>query len=202
MSEDQVAWSSNTHRHGPGSSRYRSTIETPSMNPHNDLISFLAVAQFYEIDIVSVPWEKGRGQTGSGATSNIWQSSQSRSVDFAFKRTKLAEKLLVDKQDEERAFNAFVSEISVLRHPLIEHHQNIVNLEGISWDIPPRSERVWPVLILEKSQLGDLKSFMRSERGRATTMHQRLGFCSDVANALIALHSSGMSTLPDRVNIL
>ncbi|KAL9579127.1 MAG: hypothetical protein Q9212_005289 [Teloschistes hypoglaucus] len=193
MSEDREAWSSNTHRDGPGSSRYGSTIETPSMNPHNDLISFLAVAQFYEIDIISVSWEKGRGQTGSGATSNIWQSSHSRSVDFAFKRTKLAEKSLIDKQDEERAFNAFVSEISVLRHPLIEHHQNIVNLEGISWDVPARSERVWPVLILEKSQLGDLESFMRSEQGRATTMHQRLGFCSDVANALIALHSSHMS---------
>lgn len=165
------------------------------MNPHNDLISFLAVAQYYEIDFVSVTWEKGRGQMGLGATSKIWQSSLSRRVDFAFKRTKLAERSLVDSQDEERAFNALVSEISVLRHPSIQHHQNIVNLEGICWEIPPQSERVWPVLILEKSQLGDLESFMYSEEGRATTMHQRLGLCSDVANALIALHSNGMHPL-------
>lgn len=162
------------------------------MNPHNDLISFLAVAQFYKIDIVSVPWESGRGQIGLGATSKISQSSLSRRVDFAFKRTKLADKILIDRQDEERAFNALVSEISVVRHPSIEHHQNIVNLEGIGFELTPQSEKVWPVLILEKSQLGDLESFMLSVEGRSTTMHQRLGLCSDIANALIALHSNGM----------
>ena len=192
---DLVGWSSSSYTRGSGHSQYRSTIEIPSMNPHNDFISFLAIAQHYEIDFASVTWEKGRGQVGLGATSEIWQSSASRRVDFAFKRTKLAERSPIDSQNEERAFNALVSEISVLRHPLIQHHQNIVNLEGICWEIPPQSERVWPVLILEKAQLGDLESFMLSEEGRATTMHERLGLCSDVANAIIALHSNGMHIL-------
>ena len=166
------------------------------MNPHNDCISFLAVAQYYELDFVSLTWEKGRGKVGLGATSEIWQSNASRRVDFAFKRTKLAERSIVDGQDEEKAFNALVSEISVLRHPLIQHHQNIVNLEGICWEISSQSEKVWPVLILEKAPLGDLESFMFSEEGRATTIYERLALCGDIANAIIALHSNGIYLLP------
>lgn len=167
------------------------------MNPHNDCISFLPIAQYYELDFVSLTWVKGKGK-GLGATSEIWQSSASRRVDFAFKRTKLAERPVVDDQDEERAFNALVSEISVLRHPLIQHHQNIVDLEGISWEISPQSGKFWPVLILEKAPLGDLESFMFSEEGRATTIDERLALCSDIANAIITLHSNGIYPLPSR----
>ena len=165
------------------------------MNPHNDCISFLAIAQYYEIDFVSVTWETGRGKAGSGATSEIWQSGASRNVDFAFKRMKLAEGSSAD--NEEKAYNALVSEISILRHPLIQHHQNIVNVEGICWEVPLNGEKVWPVLLLEKAQLGDLDSFMLSAEGRAMTMRERLGICNDVANAIIALHSNGMHLLVD-----
>ena len=199
MSENSlglVGQSSSSYTHDSGHSQYRSSIEIPSMNPHNDCISFLAVAQYYEIDFVSVTWEEGRGKVGLGATSEIWQSSASRRVDFAFKRTKLATRSPIDSQDEEKAFNALVSEISVLRHPLIQHHQNIVNLEGICWEISSQSERVWPVLILEKAQLGDLESFMFSKEGKALTIRERLGLSGDIANAIIALHSNGMHLLP------
>lgn len=196
-SSDLVGRSSYRYTHSSEQSQNRSTIETPSMNPHNDCISFLAVAQYYEVDFVFMTWETGRGKVGSGATSEIWQSSVSRRIDFAFKRTKLAERSSTDSQDEEKAYNAMVSEISVLRHPLIQHHQNIVNLEGICWEIPAQSEKVWPVLLLEKAQLGDLESFMLSAEGKAMTMHERLGICSDVANAIIALHSNGMQLLVD-----
>ena len=55
-----------------------------------------------------------------------------------------------------------------------------------------RSWLVIPVLILEKAQLGDLKSFTFSEQGRMTTVHDRLGLCTDIASAIIALHLNGM----------
>ena len=194
-SSDFVGRSSSRYKHSLEKSRDESTIEISSMNPHNDCISFLAVAQYYEVDIVSVKWETGRGKVGSGATSAIWQSGASRHVDFAFKRTKLAERSSADRRDEEKAYNALVSEISILRHPLIQHHQNIVNLEGICWEIPAQNQNVWPVLLLEKAQLGDLESFMLSAKGRATALHERLKICSDVANALIALHSNGIKPL-------
>ena len=165
-------------------------IELPTMNSHNDFISFLAVAQYYEIDFVSLTWQQGRGRLGIGGTSEIWQSNYAERTDFVFKRMKFADTSGLDSQDQEKGFNALVSEISILSHPLIRHHQNIVNLEAISWEIHQKSLKVWPVLVLEKAQLGDLKSFMSSEQGRLTTMRDRLELCTDVASAIIALHSN------------
>ena len=164
-----------------------STRKIPGMNSHNDFISFLAVAQYYEIDFVSLAWEQARGRLGRGATSEIWQSSYDKRTDFVFKRMRSA---ITDSDDQENDFNALVSEISILSHPLIRHHQNIVKLEGISWEINPKSYKVWPVLVLEKAQLGDLRTFMNSEEGRSTTMRDRLELCTDVASAIIALHSN------------
>lgn len=164
-----------------------SPIKLPGMNSHNDFISFLAIAQYYELDFVSLAWEQARGRLGSGGTSEIWQSSYDKRTDFAFKRMRSA---ITDSNDQENGFNALVSEISILSHPLIRHHQNIVKLEGISWEIHPESHKVWPVLVLEKAQLGDLSSFMNSEEGRLTTMRDRLELCTDVASAIIALHSN------------
>ena len=164
-----------------------STRKIPGMNSHNDFISFLAVAQYYEIDFVSLAWEQARGRLGRGGTSEIWQSSYDKRTDFVFKRMRSA---ITDSDDQENDFNALVSEISILSHPLIRHHQNIVKLEGISWEIHPKSHKVWPVLVLEKAQLGDLRTFMNSEEGRSTTMRDRLELCTDVASAIIALHSN------------
>ncbi len=163
------------------------TIKLPGMNTHNNFISFLAVAQYYEVDFVSLAWQQARGRLGRGGTSEIWQSSYDRRTDFVFKRMRSA---ITDCDDEESSFNALVSELSILSHPLIRHHQNIVKLEAISWEIHPKSHKVWPVLVLEKAQLGDLKSFMNSEEGRLTTMRDRLELCTDVASAIIALHSN------------
>lgn len=47
---------------------------------------------------------------------------------------------------------------------------------------------MWPVLILERAQLGDLKSFMNSEQGRRMDFEERLSLCTDVGSALITMH--------------
>jgi hypothetical protein len=163
-------------------------IEIPSMSLHNDLISFLAVAQYYELDFVSITWQIGLGQIGKGGSSEIRQSSLDPEVSLAFKCTARLDRRLLSKYDEQRAFNALVSEISILGHPLIRHHQNIVNLEGICWELPLASQKVWPVLVLEKSQLGDLQSFICSEQGRKISFEERLGLCTDVGSALKTMH--------------
>ena len=161
------------------------------MSPHNDFLSFMAVAQYYDIDFLSVSWEQGRGHAGEGGTSQIMQSNTDKGRDFAFKRMKVNKHDERHTKEREEAFNQLVAEISVLRHPAIQYHQNIVNLEGIGWEISPSGDVVWPVLILEKSQLGDLESFMMTERGQATTLQDRLELCADIASGLIALHVNG-----------
>ncbi|CAD6584165.1 MAG: hypothetical protein ASARMPRED_001621 [Alectoria sarmentosa] len=190
--EVAYGWPS-TRSDGRRDSHHQSRIELPTMNSHNNLISLLAVAQYYDIDFVSLTWQQGRGQLAAGGTSEIWQSNYSKRTDFVFKRLRFADSYRPDSKDQEKSFNALVSEISILSHPLIRHHQNIVKLEGICWEIPQQGHTVWPVLILEKAQLGNLESFMSSEQGRSTTMHERLELCTDVASAIIALHSNYMS---------
>ena len=185
--EEPGCRSSLTSSDGTKDSHRLSTIKLPGMNSHNDFISFLAVVQFYEIDFVSLTWQQARGRLGRGGTSEIWQSNYAKRTDFVFKRMKSA---ITDSVDLENSFNALVSEITILSHPLIRHHQNIINLEGISWEIHSKSHKVWPVLVLEKAQLGDLKSFMNSEQGRTTTIRDRLELCTDIASATIALHSN------------
>ena len=187
--EVAYGWPS-TRSDGRRDSHHQSRIELPTMNSHNNLISLLAVAQYYDIDFVSLTWQQGRGQLAAGGTSEIWQSNYSKRTDFVFKRLRFADSYRPDSKDQEKSFNALVSEISILSHPLIRHHQNIVKLEGICWEIPQQGHTVWPVLILEKAQLGNLESFMSSEQGRSTTMHERLELCTDVASAIIALHSN------------
>jgi hypothetical protein len=62
----------------------------------------------------------------------------------------------------------------VLRHPSIRCHPNIVELQGIRWDIATKlncnynnaEKTVWPVLVLQKSQFGDLYQFMNLSIGQ------------------------------------
>ena len=183
---------SSTCPHGLRDLQRRSTIEIPAMILHNDFIFFLAVAQYYEIDFVSLTWRRGPLPGMTGGTSKLWRSNAGTPTDFIFKRTTLADTSRLDSQDEEKAFNALVSEISTLSHPLIRRHQNIVKLEGICWEFLQRSHKVWSVLIFEEAQFDDLHSFMCSEQGRLTTMHDRLGLCTDIASAIIAMHSNCM----------
>lgn len=164
------------------------SMAIPSMSLHNDLISFLAVAQYYELDMIPITWEAGPGRIGKGGTSEIRQSSLNLDTSLAFKCISRLDHHLLSEHEEESAFNLLVSEISILGHPLIRHHQNIVNLEGICWEPIPTSQKVWPVLILEKSQLGDLQSFMCSEQGRNISFEEKLDLCTDIGSALRTMH--------------
>ncbi|KAG8528203.1 uncharacterized protein KY384_007120, partial [Bacidia gigantensis] len=187
------ALSPSTASEVPRGVQQHSVVEIPSMNFRNDFISFLAVAQHYEIDFLSLPWEEGRGRAGAGGTAEVWQANASMRKDFAFKRVGQNGKSHFDMLDEHKLFNALVSEISVVSHPQLRYHQNIVKLEAISFEVIPKQDKVWPVVVLEKAQLRDLKSYMESEAGRITTIGERIGLCADVASALIALHTNGMS---------
>ncbi|KAL8916132.1 MAG: hypothetical protein Q9172_006438 [Xanthocarpia lactea] len=155
-----------------------------------DFITFLAVAQYYEVDFVSLAWEEDKGSVAVGGTSQIYQANVSLKTNFIFKRTTLVDTSRSDSQKEEKAFNALISEIAVLCHPKLRVHQNIVNLEGICWEVPQGSDKVWPVLVLEKAPLGDLKTFVASERARSTNLDERLELCVDIASAIIALHEN------------
>jgi hypothetical protein len=163
-------------------------------HPHLDFISFLAIAQKLEIDLLSVTWQPALESIGGGATAEIRQSLISLQTSFAFKRIRPSTS---SQEAKRRAFQALVTEISILGLPEIRRHLNIVRIEGICWDVLKEEEEeeedvvVWPVLVFEKSQYGDLDQFMRAAEGRAMNLEDRLQLCSGIASAVAEMHFHG-----------
>ena len=155
-----------------------------------DLLTFLGIAQSLNIDILPISWDGDQAIIGQGGTAEISQSSINLETAFAFKRLSSVDSGLSEEQ-QTAIFEALIAELSVLGHKSMRVHRNIHRLEGICWDIEPVSERVWPVLVFEKTQHGDLKKFMESDAGARLDLRNRLRLCAEVATAVSDLHMNG-----------
>ena len=142
---------------------------------HPDMISFLAPAQNYEVELVPVVWEEGRGLLGQGGTARINQTmfhthlpvdpsedadplkdTDSKETSFAFERTSQYQ---MGTGDEWLGlYDTLTMELTVLRQQAVRDHPNIVDLEGICWEVT-KNNKIYPVLLFEKGQWGDLSSF-------------------------------------------
>ena len=171
---------------------------TPTnLHDHNqpwDLITFLAIAQKLEIDFLPIRWQPALSEVGAGGTAEIRQSLINPQMSFAFKAIKDAEWVdQIEEVERSRAikarFHALTSEISVLGHSSVREHPNIISLFGICWGLSS-SDRVWPVLVFEKTTLGDLWRFVKSDKGKTMTIDTRLKLCADIATAVQDLHQS------------
>lgn len=154
-----------------------------------DLITFLGIAQHLNIDFLPISWDTG-ANIGEGGTARISQSSISLGSAFAFKRLASVHSIRSEAQ-KTPIYQALVAEIVVLGHKSIRGHPNINRLQGICWDIEPESERVWPVLVFEKTQHGDLKKFMELGAGAGLDLKNRLKLCAEIATAASHLHMNG-----------
>lgn len=156
------------------------SVEHAEPDLYLDFISFLAVAQKLEIDFLPITWQTALDEVGRGGTATIRQLLINLQMSFAFKR------VLTSRKEDRYIFRELINEISVLGHPSIGEHPNIVSLEGICWDVLPY-EKAWkvrPVLVFEKTQLGDLRNFADSDPGSNISVQDRLKLCNDVALAL------------------
>lgn len=158
--------------------------ESQVTNAQYDFISLLAIAQKLGIDFLSITWQPLREVIGIGGTARIDQALVNLQTSLAFKRIK--EK---DRAKPELIFREVINEIIVLSHPAIQRHPNIVELQGICWDIPSDDE-VWPVLVLEKCHFGDLYHFLRLPVGRDLSTNERLELCLDIGIAIADMHSN------------
>jgi hypothetical protein len=159
--------------------------------PEYDLITFLAVVQKMELDILPITWQSARDMIGRGGTSDINEALINLQTSFAFKCLSNDQKQSVSKNEISRSiiFQTLVNEIIILGHPGLREHPNMVALQGICWDIPADDE-IWPVLVFEKSQFGDLYSFLTLPVGRDLQPVDRMNLCADVGAAILSMHSN------------
>ena len=159
-------------------------------NTPYDLLTFLGIAQSLNIDFLPITWDADQASIGQGGTAEISQSSVNLETAFAFKRLSPVDSALSEAQ-QTTIFKALIAELCVLGHKSIRGHGNINKLEGICWDIEPESERVWPAFVFEKTQHGDLKTFMEYGAGTRLDLRDRLLLCAEIATAVSDLHLSG-----------
>ena len=154
-----------------------------------DFLDFLGVAQSLKIDFLPITWQPALDRIGQGGTAKIRQALVNLQTTFAFKhldRPKSA-------TEEARNLHALIAEISILGHPTIRSHSHIASIEGICWDVVSGGEKVWPVLVFEKTEYGDLSRFMRSNAGMQLGLRERLDILFDTALAIRDLHNIGGS---------
>ncbi|KAF3000786.1 hypothetical protein E8E13_005545 [Curvularia kusanoi] len=94
------------------------------------------------------------------------------------------------RRPEDDILRAFSKEIIAFSHPAVKRHRNVLDLEGICWDIETEDEgnKIWPVLMFEKSQYGDLTTFLARPTGRELSADEKLSLCLDIAWAVSDMH--------------
>lgn len=155
---------------------------TESETDEYDFLSFLATVQAFQIEIIPIVWETGRGLAGTGGTARVEQARLNLDTSFAFKT--------YDRRNrrERDIFRTAINEVKVLSQRFVRQHDNIAQLQGICWDISREDDRPWPVLVFEMSSLGDLHCFLRQE-GKDMTIDQRLWLCVDIGMAIMDMHT-------------
>ena len=153
-------------------------------NKGYDFLEVLGVAQRLRINFLPIRWQPAFDEAGKGGTATIRQGQGNIEMSFAFKQMKRTQSLMKQAQ----YMSTLVAEISILAHSRIKLHNNIVNLEGICWDVHQGGEKVWPALVLEKAPYGDLEKFMASSEGKELGFENTLSILADVAIAVRDLH--------------
>jgi hypothetical protein len=149
-------------------------------------IAVLALIQRLMIDLLPMTWQAALGSLGRGGQGVINQALITIQTSFAFKR--------FESKGLDDPYREVVQEMVVLRHPAVRDHPHIVHLIGVCWDIPD-SNHVWPVLMFEKTHLGDLDHFMRSGNGRSLRLEDKLKICVEIGIALRDMHQNSKATM-------
>lgn len=167
-----------------------SSIEEDGPETIINFLSFLANAQAQGISFLSIKWQAAQRAFGSGGTSIINEALANIRTTLAFKRVQPIEEFADEEHQKSDAdiFRMLINEITVLGDSALREHPNIAQLQGICWDVSSDG-KVWPVLISEKSQLGDLYKFAHLPVWRELDIKKRLKLCIDIQTAVLDMHS-------------
>ena len=192
-----------TYQYSRSGSDFESAIPQKPLDRY-DLITFLGVAQKLRIQFLSIIWQPTLDRIGQGATAEIRESIATINFSFAFKRPSVRSSFDFE-EFERRLLPCLIDEISILGHPRIRKHSNIIDLEGICWEIISGKDMrisreipvdftvgdqgIVPVLVFQKSRYGDLYHFMMQDGGKELGFSDKIDICIDVARAIAEMHS-------------
>ena len=165
-------------------SRYSASASRTNADVQNDLIAFLSIVQNCDVDYLPITWQPALGTLGAGGSGTISQSTFMTEKPLAFKR-------FHDSENSDD-FLPMMSEVLILSQPPIRSHPNIVDLEGICWEVKRWTERAVPVLVFERASW-NLQQFMNVREGVDMVVEGRLKICADIGGAIVALHAYGSS---------
>ena len=144
-------------------------------------VAFLGLAQRLQIPFLPMTWQAPLGPLGRGGQARINQALINIQISFAFKNF---------EYKPWDPFREVAQEIVVLSHAVIREHKHIVRLEGICWDFRS-TVQVLPVLVFQKTDLGDFNKFATLERFKRLSIEDKLNLCIDVGIAIRDMHSNG-----------
>lgn len=150
-------------------------VPSPEMSPSFRFYMILGIAQDMRVDFLPVTYQAALGALGAGATGDIQQSFVNSEFNLAFKRIWHSHVLL--------------NEMIILSHAPLRSHPYIVGLEGISWEVAVDGD-MRPVLVFEKSTIGDLYCFMGTDVGMGLSFMERWSLCTQIAMAVNVLHEA------------
>jgi hypothetical protein len=172
------------------------TVESEDRSPftkhsgHKNLICFLSLSQQLQVDLLDVTWEPRSDLLGRGGTAIISPAAIDSDVGLAFKRFSPGVPRGTELQSvQDKVYLALIAEMSILCHPAVRAHPNIIDLEGVCWEIDSSSKGspvIWPVLVFERANLGSLDKYLLN---RSVEHNVKLGLMSEILSAVAFMHS-------------
>ncbi|KAF2806243.1 kinase-like protein [Mytilinidion resinicola] len=160
------------------------TVADPQVgNPRYGFIAVLGLAQRFKVDFLPIKWNNPLDLIGKGGQARVNHTPMSVQMSFAFKR--------FQHEGFPDPFREVVQELLILTHPSVRHHKHIIHLEGIVLDIVAEN-KIWPVLVFEKTHFEDLYKFAKSGIGREMSIDDRLALCVDIGVAIRDMHANGI----------
>lgn len=145
-------------------------------------VAVLGLAQRLHIGFLPITWHEPLGPIGKGGQAGINQALINIQMSFAFKH--------FDYKWQD-PFREVVQEMVVLSNRVLRDHKHIVRLEGLCWDIRSSTE-VRPVLVFQKTALGDFHKFSKLEKFKSLSIEDKLNLCADVGIAIGDMHRNGI----------
>ena len=163
------------------------------VDTHSPLLRLLTIAKTLGCNILPLTWGAAMDHLGEGATGQISQAPLNSKLSFAYKRFSRrpnTDSSLTYAQRLNSLYNAMICELIVLLRPEIYDHPNIVNLEGLCFELVDELEEVRPALVFRKANLGTLDQFLDSPKN-GSDFESLVAICGEIAKGLRLMHISG-----------